>query len=612
MNSSLSLKLRIFILAAIPLACAAVFGGYLTLERVREMNRFVSFREAMDLVNALADVTEANADELGSSWCWSLNAVQENGQAVVDRMRAQWEQHGQTLDRAYANMQAVRAGMDLGKYDPRIREILDRVDAAYGILPEHRQRMRETMDYTKIIEPYDGLKTQIQAVYPALLNETDDKQLAQRLQAYNVFLDFHSACVQYVGVLVWAHQVPTLPANGYARYEAHYRESETLLKHFRNLAPAGIVAGVDALLEDERGRWVEEKVRSFLAANGNSFHDFTPHKQLEAEFKEKGEGRNADLAKLMTGMRADLVAHANAQIEALALKRNVTVVITAIVIGLTLALTLYFAATLSRMVIRITEGIAEGARQVFAAARQITEASDSLAKNSNTLVANVDETSAMIRQIQAMADATSSSARRASTSISSTSVIVSESNSLMGQLDTSIQQIAVNSAETKKILHSINEIAFQTNILALNAAVEAARAGEQGAGFAIVAEEVRSLAQRSASAATSTDTLVENSTGCIEQGTTMAGRANASLGKVLTSTGEVSDCIRSIEEHARKQDLATAEMSEAAVRVGQIAHSTAAAAQQCAASASSLHEQAVQLEEYVAQLESAVLGEARQ
>jgi methyl-accepting chemotaxis protein len=181
----------------------------------------------------------------------------------------------------------------------------------------------------------------------------------------------------------------------------------------------------------------------------------------------------------------------------------------------------------------------------------------------------------------------------------------------MGEMNTSIGQIASNSAETKKILRTINEIAFQTNILALNAAVEAARAGEQGAGFAIVADEVRALAQRSASAANSTEQLAEHSNKCIKEGTVASNRASTSLGRVLTSTSEVCECIALIEEHIQKQDSAVSQIDTAANKVGETTHATAAAAEQCAASAMSLNEEARNLDSCVAQLEKIVLGAAQ-
>ena len=101
------------------------------------------------------------------------------------------------------------------------------------------------MEYTQIIAPYNDITAQIQSVYPVLLHETSDKELAQRLAAYNLYLDYHASCVQYIGVMIWAHQIFPLPPNGYVRYESYYRESESLLKHFRNLAPPGIVAHLD-------------------------------------------------------------------------------------------------------------------------------------------------------------------------------------------------------------------------------------------------------------------------------------------------------------------------------------------------------------------------------
>jgi methyl-accepting chemotaxis protein len=609
--ASIPLKTRIFVLSAIPLICAAGLGAFLTMERVRERNEFVAFQDLMQLVTRLAELSEANTTEVGNSWVWTPTAVQENGADVVQQMRSTWAENGRASDQAYAAVQATRASIDFSKHDPQIQKILERVDAARQRLEAHRKAMQQTMEYTQIIAPYDEITAQIQAVYPALLHETTDKELAQRLAAYNLYLDYQAACVQYIGVMIWAHQIFPLAPNGYARYESYYRESESLLKHFRNLAPPALVAQVDALLQDDRGRWVDQRVRSYLTGPNATFHDFTAEKAEGPELKQKGESRNADLGKLMAVFRADISAYVGRRISELTWKRNITVLFTVASIGLTVALTLFLASSISRVIIRVTEGIAEGARQVFLAARQITSASESLAQSSNAQAASVDETLAMISEIRTTANATSESAKKASTSIQQTSSVVSESNELMGQLDKSITQIAANSTETKRILQTINEIAFQTNILALNAAVEAARAGEHGAGFAIVADEVRSLAHRSASAANNTGQLVENSSKCIGDGTAAAERANSSLARVLTSTSEVGDCIQAIEHNVRKQDAATREINSTATKVGQIAHSTAAAAQQCAASANSLNEQASELERLVAQLETTVLGRRR-
>lgn len=609
MKTALSLKSKLAFLSVVPLCCALGLGIYTAKERVDALREFNSFHEAMQLANLLADVNEANNAELGNAWCWTGSAEKENGPEVVRKIRETWAENGRTNDAAYAKLKAFSGTLDFSKFDARLKTILGEVEAAQVQLAAHRQQMQKTMDYGLIIKPYNELKVRIQALYPALLKETTDMALAQKLSAYNVYLDYHSACVQYIGVMIWGHQVPQLPPGGYARYESYYRESETLLKHFRNLAPAPIVAQVDALLQDERGRWVDEKVRSFLTSDG-SFHNFSPHRQLEAEFKAKGEGRNADLGKIMVVIREDIMAYTTDRIADLTRKRNLTIAFLLVVLGLSVGINVYYGRVISRLIMDITNAIAAGAANVFAASRQITQASDALAQSSCTQSASVEETTSMITQIEAMTKTTTANARRASGLIQDTAKIVTESNETMAATTKSIRQIADNSGETRKILQSINDIAFQTNILALNAAVEAARAGEHGAGFAVVAEEVRNLAQRSASASANTSNLIESSNKCIEQGTGSVGRANESLHKMLASTAEVTRCVSEIDAEAGKQAAAITEIAQAAARVGQITHSTAASAEQCAASAYSLTEQATNLEQCVNQLKTIVYGSA--
>ena len=116
----------------------------------------------------------------------------------------------------------------------------------------------------------------------------------------------------------------------------------------------------------------------------------------------------------------------------------------------------------------------------------------------------------------------------------------------MNEMVTSMESIKQSSGEMGKIIKVIEEIAFQTNLLALNAAVEAARAGEHGKGFAVVADEVRNLAQRAAQAARETTGLIEDSTNKAKEGTGVAGEVGKALGAIVSDVTKVTDLVDGI------------------------------------------------------------------
>lgn len=244
MSRAFSLRSKLLALSGIPLLCALGLGTYLTLERINALNEFLAFRDAMTLADSLSELMEADNAEVTNSWCYGPTAVHDNNVEIVEKARETVAQNARDTDSAYARVKAVEARITAGKYDPGLAGILSRVDRAYKRLPGIREQMRNGLGYQIVTLAHNELTNGIQAIYPALLKETTDKELTQKLTAYSIYLDYHASCVQYISTMIWGHQIDVLPPDAYARYESYYRQSETLLKHFRNLAPPAISARV--------------------------------------------------------------------------------------------------------------------------------------------------------------------------------------------------------------------------------------------------------------------------------------------------------------------------------------------------------------------------------
>ena len=163
-----------------------------------------------------------------------------------------------------------------------------------------------------------------------------------------------------------------------------------------------------------------------------------------------------------------------------------------------------------------------------------------------------------------------------------------------------MSEINVASARISDIISTIDEIAFQTNLLAVNAAIEAARAGEQGRGFGVVASEVRSLAQRSASAAKEIKGLIQDSLKKVEKGSELVNKSGEMLHGIVGSAKRVTDIVTQIADAAREQSTGVEQVNTAMTQMDQVTQSNAGQTEKLSATAESLSAQAVQLQELVA------------
>jgi len=251
--------------------------------------------------------------------------------------------------------------------------------------------------------------------------------------------------------------------------------------------------------------------------------------------------------------------------------------------------------TLYKTVSEITASTA----QVLSGAKQISQSAMDLANGAQTQASSVEELNASIDLITQQTKQNAEDASNANVLSVNSTDNAKEGSQSMQQMLTAMEQIKESSSNISRIIKSIQDIAFQTNLLSLNAAVEAARAGEHGKGFSVVAEEVRSLANRSQDAATETTNLIQETVDRVDSGSDIAVSTSGSLDTIVQGAGEISDIINRISSASQEQADAISQISIGISQISQVVQSNSAVSEETAAAAEELNSQAELLQQLV-------------
>ncbi len=286
-----------------------------------------------------------------------------------------------------------------------------------------------------------------------------------------------------------------------------------------------------------------------------------------------------------------------------------TVLLAVVATGVALmGVTFYMARKLGTQLHHTATRLFSHSDSVSEASRQVATSSGAVAEGASEQAASLEETGASLEEMSATTQRNAENSQAAKDLALQARSAAETGAEEMQQMTKAMEEIKAASGNIARIIKTIDEIAFQTNILALNAAVEAARAGEAGLGFAVVADEVRNLAQRCTESARETAASIENAIQKGQHGAEISLKVGGTLTQIVDKTRQVAEVIAEIATSTGEQSQGIRQVNDAVSQMDQVTQANAASAEESASAAEMLQGEAIELKHLVESLEAMVSG----